>query len=91
MIESVDCVDGIGFGGGFAFIVVLFILLIIVGASFFGGYGGGYAPVAPATDMVVDVPQLPRPTDMVPQLLHPMVISVKNFYKKIGLILGRFF
>ncbi|WP_298473057.1 YjcZ family sporulation protein [uncultured Psychrobacillus sp.] len=26
-----------GFGGGFAFIVVLFILLIIVGASCFGG------------------------------------------------------
>ena len=37
--ESVDCgcVDGVGFGGGFAFIVVLFILLIIVGASFCGG------------------------------------------------------
>ena len=29
-------------GGGFAFIVVLFILLIIVGASFVGGCGGGY-------------------------------------------------
>ncbi|MFI8496539.1 YjcZ family sporulation protein [Peribacillus butanolivorans] len=29
-------------GGGFAFIGVLFILLIIVGASFVGGYGGGY-------------------------------------------------
>lgn len=25
--------DGVGFGGGFALIVVLFILLIIVGAS----------------------------------------------------------
>ena len=37
------CDDGFGFGGGFAFIVVLFILLIIVGASFVGGYGGyGY-------------------------------------------------
>jgi uncharacterized protein (TIGR01732 family) len=47
-VESVECVDGVGFGGGFAFIVVLFILLIIVGASFCGGYGGGVAPVAPA-------------------------------------------
>ena len=47
-VESVECVDGVGFGGGFAFIVVLFILLIIVGASFCGGYGGGCAPVAPA-------------------------------------------
>ncbi|MFB7642726.1 YjcZ family sporulation protein [Peribacillus butanolivorans] len=37
------CHDGgFGFGGGFAFIVVLFILLIIVGASFVGGCGGGY-------------------------------------------------
>ena len=39
------CVDGgFGVGGSFAFIVVLFILLIIVGASFccggFGGVGG---------------------------------------------------
>ncbi|MGG0791988.1 YjcZ family sporulation protein, partial [Peribacillus simplex] len=32
-----SCDDGFGFGGGFAFIVVLFILLIIVGASFVGG------------------------------------------------------
>ena len=29
---------GVGYGGGFALIVVLFILLIIVGASY-GGYG----------------------------------------------------
>ena len=48
------CHDGgFGVGGGFAFIVVLFILLIIVGASFVGGFGGGYggvygAGVAPA-------------------------------------------
>jgi uncharacterized protein (TIGR01732 family) len=28
---------GFGFGGGFALLVVLFILLIIVGASFCGG------------------------------------------------------
>ena len=28
-----------GFGGGFALFVVLFILLIIIGASFVGGYG----------------------------------------------------
>ncbi|MFD2923907.1 MULTISPECIES: YjcZ family sporulation protein [Halobacillus] len=31
-----------GYGGGFALLVVLFILLIIIGASY-GGYGyGGY-------------------------------------------------
>ena len=30
---------GVGFGGGFALLVVLFILLIIIGASFWGGYG----------------------------------------------------
>lgn len=29
-------VAGVGFGGGFALIVVLFILLIIIGASFYG-------------------------------------------------------
>jgi uncharacterized protein (TIGR01732 family) len=35
--------DGAGVGGGFALIVVLFILLIIIGASFMrGGYGGFY-------------------------------------------------
>ncbi|MED1470697.1 YjcZ family sporulation protein [Bacillus salipaludis] len=35
--------DGAGAGGGFALIVVLFILLIIIGASFIcGGYGGFY-------------------------------------------------
>ncbi|WP_082195600.1 YjcZ family sporulation protein [Neobacillus vireti] len=28
-----------GFGGGFALVVVLFILLIIIGASFIGGAG----------------------------------------------------
>ncbi|MEQ6377350.1 YjcZ family sporulation protein [Bacillaceae bacterium S4-13-58] len=28
-----------GYGGGFALIVVLFILLIIVGTSYVGGYG----------------------------------------------------
>ena len=34
---------GVGFGGGFALIVVLFILLIIIGSSCFGGFGGyGY-------------------------------------------------
>lgn len=42
------CHDGFGVGGSFAFIVVLFILLIIVGASFCGGWGGGYGGVAPA-------------------------------------------
>jgi uncharacterized protein (TIGR01732 family) len=31
-----------GFGGGFALLIVLFILLIIIGASFCGGYGGFY-------------------------------------------------
>jgi uncharacterized protein (TIGR01732 family) len=31
---------GVGFaGGGFALLIVLFILLIIIGASFWGGYG----------------------------------------------------
>ncbi|MED1740841.1 YjcZ family sporulation protein [Bacillus swezeyi] len=30
-------------GGGFALVVVLFILLIIIGTAFVGGYGyGGY-------------------------------------------------
>jgi uncharacterized protein (TIGR01732 family) len=33
-------VGGYGYGGGFALIVVLFILLIIIWASFGGGYGG---------------------------------------------------
>ncbi|MBN8199238.1 YjcZ family sporulation protein [Cytobacillus firmus] len=32
--------DGFGHGGGFALLVVLFILLIIIGASW--GYGGFY-------------------------------------------------
>ncbi|WP_160725340.1 YjcZ family sporulation protein [Bacillus sp. USDA818B3_A] len=30
--------DGVGYGSGFALIVVLFILLIIIGASFCGGW-----------------------------------------------------
>ncbi len=30
---------GYGYGGGFALIVVLFILLIIVGTSYVGGFG----------------------------------------------------
>jgi uncharacterized protein (TIGR01732 family) len=34
-----DGAGGYGFGGGFALLVVLFILLIIIGASFMGGYG----------------------------------------------------
>ncbi|MGE7185343.1 YjcZ family sporulation protein [Peribacillus sp. NPDC006672] len=29
---------GCGFGGGFALLIVLFILLVIIGASFCGGY-----------------------------------------------------
>ncbi|MFJ8063015.1 YjcZ family sporulation protein [Psychrobacillus sp. NPDC096426] len=29
-----------GFGWAFALLIVLFILLIIIGASFFNGYGG---------------------------------------------------
>ncbi|AKQ73083.1 hypothetical protein CHCC20441_3709 [Bacillus licheniformis] len=33
---------GYGHGSGFALIVVLFILLIIIGASWFGGGYGGY-------------------------------------------------
>lgn len=32
--------DGGGYGEGFALIVVLFILLIIVGTAYGGGYGG---------------------------------------------------
>ncbi|MFC0562410.1 YjcZ family sporulation protein [Halalkalibacter alkalisediminis] len=28
-----------GYGGGFALLVVLFILLVIIGASWSGGYG----------------------------------------------------
>ncbi|WP_332694950.1 YjcZ family sporulation protein [Halalkalibacter lacteus] len=28
-----------GYGGGFALLVVLFILLVIIGASWCGGYG----------------------------------------------------
>jgi uncharacterized protein (TIGR01732 family) len=36
---GVECA---GFGGGFALLIVLFILLIIIGASFCGGYGGFY-------------------------------------------------
>ena len=31
-----------GFGGGFALLIVLFILLVIIGGSFCGGYGGFY-------------------------------------------------
>ncbi|MGG3889767.1 YjcZ family sporulation protein [Metabacillus fastidiosus] len=33
-------VAGFGYGGGFALLIVLFILLIIIGASFYGGYDG---------------------------------------------------
>lgn len=37
------CGTGNNYGSGFTLIVVLFILLIIVGASYLcGGYGGGY-------------------------------------------------
>ncbi|MDM5213049.1 YjcZ family sporulation protein [Peribacillus sp. NJ4] len=43
--SSCGCDNGVGgFGGGFAFIVVLFILLIIVGAACFGN-GGGHGAV----------------------------------------------
>lgn len=31
-----------GFGSGFALLVVLFILLIIIGTAYTGGYGGYY-------------------------------------------------
>ena len=30
---------GVGFGGSFALLVVLFILLIIIGCNCWGGYG----------------------------------------------------
>ncbi|WP_419880497.1 YjcZ family sporulation protein [Peribacillus sp. B-H-3] len=40
---SNGAVAGVGFaGGGFALIIVLFILLIIIGASFCGGFVGVY-------------------------------------------------
>jgi uncharacterized protein (TIGR01732 family) len=32
--------DTVGYGSGFALIVVLFILLIIIGTAYTGGYGG---------------------------------------------------
>ena len=54
-VESSDCVDGLGFhGGGFALLIVLFILLIIIGASFCGGFGDGLWrwKLPQATDMV---------------------------------------
>ncbi|WP_010650166.1 YjcZ family sporulation protein [Oceanobacillus massiliensis] len=35
--------EGSDFGSsGFALLVVLFILLIIIGTAYTGGYGGGY-------------------------------------------------
>lgn len=38
-----EAVGGYGNGSGFALLVVLFILLIIIGASFLGGgHGEGY-------------------------------------------------
>ncbi|MGN9865166.1 YjcZ family sporulation protein [Bacillus swezeyi] len=40
-LREVNCMSG-GYGTGFALIVVLFILLIIIGASWAGGYGGGF-------------------------------------------------
>lgn len=43
--EEVGGTGGYGYGSGFTLIVVLFILLIVVGAAFVdgGGYGGnGY-------------------------------------------------
>lgn len=33
---------GFGYGSGFALLVVLFILLIIIGTAYTGGYGGYY-------------------------------------------------
>ena len=39
-MSGVPCGEGLGFaGGGFALLIVLFILLIIIGASFCGGLG----------------------------------------------------
>jgi uncharacterized protein (TIGR01732 family) len=35
--EVFEMADGVGYGGGFALIVVLFILLIIVGTAYIGG------------------------------------------------------
>ncbi|MGG3887578.1 YjcZ family sporulation protein [Metabacillus fastidiosus] len=36
------CGTGVGYGGGFALLIVLFILLIIIGASIWGGGYGGF-------------------------------------------------
>jgi uncharacterized protein (TIGR01732 family) len=40
--EVFGLADGVGFGGGFALIVVLFILLIVVGTAYVGGGFGGF-------------------------------------------------
>lgn len=40
--DSMSNCDGYGFGGGFALLIVLFILLIIIGCSCFGGGYGGF-------------------------------------------------
>ena len=43
IIGVVNMSAGVGHSGGFALLVVLFILLIIIGASYAGGgYGAGY-------------------------------------------------
>ena len=46
MGEKAGCEGGFGFGSGFALLVVLFILLIIIGTAYTGGreeygHGGG--------------------------------------------------
>lgn len=39
--DSMSSYGGCGLGGGFALLIVLFILLVIIGCSCFsGGYGG---------------------------------------------------
>lgn len=40
--DSMSSYGGCGFGGGFALLIVLFILLIIIGCSCFGGGYGGF-------------------------------------------------
>ncbi|RFU66599.1 YjcZ family sporulation protein [Peribacillus glennii] len=42
-----DGVAPVGYGNGLALIIVLFVLLVIIGACFCGGYRG-FAPVGPA-------------------------------------------
>ena len=50
--ENMGSVDGAGFGGGFALVIVLFILLIIIGCSCLGGWLWWCSPVTGMGDVV---------------------------------------